>query len=330
MTANKWSQLRDFETANDYPMSKSDRIYVAGHTGMVGSAIWRLLNALGYQNLIGWTSKELDLTNREDTLLKLSASKPDYIFMAAARVGGIGSNSKYPVEFLTENSRIQNNVFEAANSLEVDRLLFLGSSCIYPKHAEQPIKESSLMTGMLEPTNDAYAIAKIAGVLHIQGYRREYKRNWISVMPTNLYGPYDSFDLETGHVLPALIRKFHEAKISNSSHVTLWGDGSALREFLHVEDLAKACIALMMAYNENQPINVGYGSDISISELANKISQIVGFKGEIKWDTSKPNGTPKKLLDSSRILKLGWKPEHSLENGLRETYDWFLENEKVS
>jgi GDP-L-fucose synthase len=250
--------------------------------------------------------------------------------MAAARVGGIGSNSKYPVEFLTENTRIQNNVFEAANNLEVNRLLFLGSSCIYPKHAKQPIKESSLMTGMLEPTNDAYAIAKIAGVLHVQGYRREYERNWISVMPTNLYGPYDNFDSETGHVLPALIRKFHEAKISNARHVTLWGDGSALREFLHVEDLAKACLALMLVYNENEPINVGYGSDISISELANQISQIVGFKGEIIWDTNKPNGTPKKLLDSSRILKLGWKPEHSLESGLSETYKWFLENEKFS
>lgn len=327
MATNKLSQSRDSETANHYPIGKSDRIYVAGHTGMVGSAIWRQLSALGYENLIGWTSKELDLTNRESTLSKLSAVKPNHIFMAAARVGGIGPNSKYPVEFLTENTRIQNNVFEAANKLKVDRLLFLGSSCIYPKHAEQPIKESSLMTGILEPTNDAYAIAKIAGVLHIQGYRREYKRNWVSVMPTNLYGPNDNFDSETGHVLPALIRKFHEAKISNASHVTLWGDGSALREFLHVEDLAKACIALMKSYNENEPINVGYGSDISISELAKRISEIVGFNGEIKWDINKPNGTPKKLLDSSRILKLGWKPQHSLESGLVSTYQWFLENE---
>ena len=311
----------------DYPFTKSDRIYVAGHRGMVGSAIWRLLDSLGYEHLIGWSSSELDLTNREDTISKIEEAKPDVIFMAAARVGGIGSNSKYPVEFLTENTRIQNNVFEAANKLEVDRLLFLGSSCIYPKHAEQPIKESSLMTGMLEPTNDAYAIAKIAGVLHVQGYRREYGRNWFSVMPTNLYGPHDNFDPETGHVLPALISKFHEAKISSADHVTLWGDGSALREFLHVEDLAKACVALMAGYNENDPINVGYGSDISILELANQISQIVGFGGKIIWDTSKPNGTPKKLLDSSRILNLGWKPEHSLETGLRETYAWFLKNE---
>ena len=326
MTTNDQSQLQGIEPTIQHPMRKSDRIYIAGHTGMVGSAIWRLLRSRGYQNLIGWSSSELDLTNRESTLSKLSESKPDHIFMAAARVGGIGPNSQYPVEFLTENTRIQNNVFEAANILSVNRLLFLGSSCIYPKHAEQPIKETSLMTGMLEPTNDAYAIAKIAGVLHVQGYRRQYKRNWISVMPTNLYGPNDNFNTETGHVLPALIRKFHEAKISEASDVILWGDGSALREFLHVDDLAKACIVLMESYDRSEPINVGYGSDISISQLANKISKVVDFKGKIKWDTSKPNGTPKKLLDSSQILELGWKPEHSLENGLIETYKWFLEN----
>ena len=246
--------------------------------------------------------------------------------MAAARVGGIGSNSRYPVEFLAENTRIQNNVFEAANNIGVDRLLFLGSSCIYPKFAQQPIKESELMTGMLEPTNDAYAIAKIAGVLHIQAYRREYDRKWFSVMPTNLYGPNDNFDPETGHVLPALIRKFHEAKISKSKTVILWGDGSAFREFLHVDDLAKACLLLLETYDENEPINVGYGSDISIKELATLIKDIVGFHGEVIWDHSKPNGTPRKLLDSNRIFRLGWQPEQKLEIGLEATYQWYLAN----
>ena len=311
---------------NEYPLSKSDRIYIAGHKGMVGSAIWRLLSSLGFENLIGWTSSELDLTDRESTLAKLGEACPNVIFMAAARVGGIGSNSQYPVEFLTDNTRIQNNVFEAANNLAVNRLLFLGSSCIYPKYAEQPIKESSLMTGMLEPTNDAYAIAKIAGVLHVQGYRREYGRNWFSVMPTNLYGPFDNFDSESGHVLPALIKKFHDAKVSKAKFVTLWGDGSAMREFLHVEDLASACVALITTYNENEPINVGYGSDISILDLALQISAIVGFTGDIVWDPNRPNGTPKKLLDSSRILELGWKPVRSLEAGLKETYSWFVDN----
>ena len=312
---------------NKYFLDKMSSIYIAGHNGMVGSAIWRLLESKGYKNLIGWSSSELDLTNRELTKSRIVEANPDVIIMAAARVGGIGSNSKYPVEFLSENTRIQNNVFEAANEIEVDRLLFLGSSCIYPKLATQPIKESSLMTGALEPTNDAYAIAKIAGVLHVQAYRREYDRNWFSVMPTNLYGSFDNFDPETGHVLPALIKKFHDAKILNSEQVILWGDGSALREFLHVDDLAKACLALLESYNESEPINVGFGSDISIADLATQISRIVGFTGKITWDTSKPNGTPKKLLDSTRILNLGWKPDHSLESGLEETYAWFLENE---
>ena len=307
-------------------LDKSTRIYVAGHRGMVGSALWRLLISRGYTNLIGWDSRELDLTDRNATLTKISEAKPEMIVLAAARVGGIGSNSRYPVEFLAENTRIQNNVFEAANNIGVDRLLFLGSSCIYPKFAQQPIKESELMTGMLEPTNDAYAIAKIAGVLHIQAYRREYDRRWFSVMPTNLYGPNDNFDPETGHVLPALIGKFHEAKISKSKTVTLWGDGSAFREFLHVDDLAKACLLLLEAYDENEPINVGYGSDISIKELATLIKDIVGFQGEVLWDHSKPNGTPRKLLDSNRIFRLGWKPEQKLENGLEATYQWYLAN----
>lgn len=307
-------------------LNKSTKIYIAGHNGMVGSALWRLLTSLGYTNLFGWSSNELDLTNREHTIKKLSETKPDAIIMAAARVGGIGANSKFPVEFLTENTRIQNNVFEAANILNVERLLFLGSSCIYPKFAPQPIKESSLMTGALEPTNDAYAIAKIAGVLHIQGYRREYGRKWFSVMPTNLYGPNDNFDIENGHVLPALISKFHGAKITKSDSVTLWGDGSSFREFLHVDDLAKACVLLLEKYDENEPINVGFGSDISIKELALLISRIVQFDGEIIWDVTKPNGTPKKLLDSTRIFGLGWVPEQTLESGLIATYKWYLKN----
>jgi len=307
-------------------LDKSTKIYVAGHNGMVGSAIWRLLTSLGYENLQGCSSRELDLTDREATIAKLSEYRPEVVIMAAARVGGIGSNSKYPVEFLTENTRIQNNVFEASNHLNVERLLFLGSSCIYPKFAEQPIKETSLMTGALEQTNDGYAIAKIAGVLHIQGYRREYGRKWFSVMPTNLYGPNDNFDVENGHVLPALIRKFHEAKITKSETVNLWGDGSSFREFLHVDDLAKACLLLLEKYDENDPINVGYGSDISIQDLALLISRIVEFEGRIVWDTTKPNGTPKKLLDSSRMFDLGWQPQLALESGLKSTYKWFLEN----
>ena len=310
-----------------YSLSKSAKIYIAGHKGMVGSSLWRLLISRGFTNLLGWSSSELDLTNREATIAKLNEFPPDVVIMAAARVGGIGSNSKFPVEFLTENTRIQNNVFEAANNVGVDRLLFLGSSCIYPKFAPQPIKETSLMTGMLEPTNDAYAIAKISGIFHIQGYRREYERKWFSVMPTNLYGPNDNFDLENGHVLPALIRKFHEAKVAKSNSVTLWGDGSAFREFLHVDDLAKACLLLLENYDEDEPINVGSASDISIRELALLVARIVEFKGEIIWDLSKPNGTPKKLLDSSNIYNLGWRPEQTLEFGLESTYKWYLANE---
>jgi GDP-L-fucose synthase len=307
-------------------LNKSTKIYIAGHNGMVGSALWRKLTGLGFTNLKGWSSSELDLTDREATISKITEYSPDLVIMAAARVGGIGSNSKYPVEFLSENTRMQNNVFEAANSVNVERLLFLGSSCIYPKFAPQPIKESSLMTGALEPTNDGYAIAKIAGVLHVQGYRREYSRKWFSVMPTNLYGPNDNFDVESGHVLPALISKFHQAKVAKSASVTLWGDGSSFREFLHVDDLASACMLLLENYDEDDPINVGFGNDISIMELALQISRIVQFDGEIIWDKSKPNGTPKKLLDSSRMFSLGWQPKQTLESGLKTTYEWYLKN----
>lgn len=308
------------------PITQSSKIYIAGHRGMVGSAIWRLLEDSGYKNLIGWSSSELNLTDRDKTVRKILDASPEVVIMAAARVGGIGSNNKFPVEFLTENTRIQNNVFEASQLAQVSRLLFLGSSCIYPKFADQPIQASSLLTGPLEPTNDAYAIAKIAGVLHVQAYRREYGLKWISVMPTNLYGPFDNFDLETSHVLPALIRKFHDAKMLGHSEVSLWGDGSALREFLHVDDLARACLHLLMEYDEVDPINVGYGEDVSINELAQLIAKVTGYSGNIHWDTSKPNGTPKKLLDSTPMLKLGWKPKMSLERGIRETYEWYVAN----
>jgi GDP-L-fucose synthase len=300
------------------------RVYVAGHRGLVGGAVWRSLLTKGFTNLIGWSSKELDLCDRTSTLEAVAGAKPDVIIMAAAKVGGIGANNDFPVEFLTDNIRIQANVFEAANKANVDRLMFLGSSCIYPKFAEQPIREDSLLTGPLEPTNDAYAIAKIAGVLHVQGYRREYDRNWFSVMPTNLYGPGDNFDLETSHVLPAMIRKFHDAKISGSEEVVLWGDGSPLREFLHVDDLANACIYLLESYNGKEPINVGYGTDISIMALASMIAERVGFQGKVVWDASKPNGTPRKLLDSSRIRSLGWSPKFSLMEGIKDTYDWYV------
>lgn len=306
-------------------LDKSSKIYVAGHRGMVGSAIWRALEDSGYQNLFGWSSSELDLTERSEAISKIVELRPDAIFLAAARVGGIGSNSRYPVEFLNDNTRIQNNVFEAAHIAKVTKLLFLGSSCIYPKYAKQPIKESSLLMGPLEPTNDAYAIAKIAGILHIQAYRREYERNWISVMPTNLYGPNDNFDKELGHVLPALMSKFHNATKNKEDSVTLWGDGSALREFLHVDDLARACLHLIQNYDDDTPVNVGYGSDVSILELAGIISRVVGFSGQIIWDTTKPNGTPRKLLDSGVALKSGWSPLISLNDGIESTYSWYKE-----
>jgi GDP-L-fucose synthase len=250
--------------------------------------------------------------------------KPDVVIMAAAKVGGIIANSTHPVEFLNENIRIQTNVFEAAHAAKVPQLLFLGSSCIYPKFAEQPIKESSLLTGLLEESNNAYAIAKIAGVLQVQSYRKQYGHRWISAMPTNLYGPHDNFDLTSSHVLPALIRKFHEAKVAGSPTVTLWGSGTPLREFLHTDDLANACIYLLENYDDGAPINVGWGQDISIAELGLMIAQIVGFEGQIQWDSSKPDGTPRKLLDTTKINSLGWEPSISLRDGIESTYRWYL------
>ena len=296
-------------------------VYVAGHGGLVGSAIARRIEELGEQDWIGRRRAELDLLDRDAVFDFVAKTKPDSVIVAAAKVGGIGANSAYPVEFLTENLQLQSNLMDAAHESGVDRLLFLGSSCIYPKFAEQPIREDSLLTGPLEPTNEAYAIAKIAGIRLADGYRSQYGRHWISAMPTNIYGPGDNFDLATSHVLPALIHRFHDAKVSGADAVTLWGDGSALREFLHSDDLAAASVFLLENYDEPGPINVGFGEEISIKELAELIGEIVGFSGDIRWDTSKPNGTPRKILDSTRIHDLGWAPKVGLVEGIKSTYE---------
>jgi GDP-L-fucose synthase len=301
--------------------SPDARVYVAGHRGMVGSAVWRALEAAGYSDLVGWSSSEVDLTNRDAAMDAVGSARPDVVVVAAAKVGGIMANATYPVEFLTDNLRIQTNLFEAAHAADVDRLLFLGSSCIYPRMAPQPIPESALLTGPLESTNDAYAIAKIAGIIGVQSYRREYGRHWISAMPTNLYGPGDTFDLETAHVLPALIRRFHEASLAGAPSVTLWGTGSPRREFLHVDDLAAACLRLLDVYDEDEHINVGVGDDVTIVELAALVADVVGYSGEVEWDASKPDGTPRKLLDISRISALGWEPQIGLAEGIGSTYE---------
>jgi GDP-L-fucose synthase len=305
-------------------IERDAKIYIAGHNGLVGSAVWRYFESMGFTNLIGWRSSQVDLRNREETISAIADSKPDIVVMAAAKVGGIVANNTFPVEFLQDNVRIQTNVFEAAHLSKVNKLLFLGSSCIYPKFAEQPIKESALLTGPLEPTNDAYAIAKIAGVLAIQAYRREYGKTWISGMPTNLYGPGDNFDLQNSHVLPAMIRKFHEAKVNSEPIVTLWGSGSPMREFLHVDDLARACHYLLENYDDPAPVNIGWGVDVTIKQLAEMVKGIVGFGGEIVWDSNKPDGTPRKLLDTSVINSIGWKPQIEIEEGIASTYHWYL------
>ena len=302
------------------------KVYVAGHNGLVGSAIVRALEAAGAGEIIGWSSKELDLRDRSATFDAITESKPDIIIDAAAKVGGIMANSTFPVEFLRDNSMIQTNVMDAAHSNNIDRLLFLGSSCIYPRHATQPIRESSLMTGPLEPTNQAYAMAKISGIYYIEAHRAQYGRHWISAMPTNLYGPRDNFDLQSSHVLPAFIRRFHEAKVSGAPTVTVWGTGAPRREFLHVDDLANACLMLLSNYDSEQTINVGCGEDLPIKELAETVADVVGFTGTIEWDSTKPDGMPRKLLDTSRINALGWKPQISLRDGLTSTYAWYLEN----
>lgn len=304
-------------------MEKSAKIYVAGHRGLVGSAITRELQRQGYNNLIQRTSKELDLRNQQAVNDFMDKEKPEYIFLAAAKVGGIGANSKYGAEFITYNLQIETNIISAAHRNGVKKLLFLGSSCIYPKLAPQPIPEDALLSGKLEPTNEGYAMAKIAGLIMCKAYRQQYGDNYISVMPTNLYGPGDNFDLENSHVLPAIIRKFHEAKVKGAASVTLWGTGSPLREFLHVDDLAKACVHLMNNYDGETTLNVGTGKELTIKELANMIKETVGFKGDIIWDSSKPDGTPRKLVDITKILATGWRPEIELKDGIKSTYEWY-------
>jgi GDP-L-fucose synthase len=317
-------------------MDSNSRILVAGANGMVGSAIVRNLEGKGYTEIIKGTRQTVDFTDQEatDTFFKLR--KPDYVFVAAAKVGGIMANNTYKADFLTQNIRIQTNIIESAYRWNVKKLLFLGSSCIYPRLATQPITEDQLMTGALEPTNDAYAIAKIAGIMLCQAYRQQYGFNAISLMPTNLYGPNDNFELETSHVLPAMIAKFHKAKEDgyvidsggpwHGPSVNLWGDGSAMREFLHVDDLAEACYVCMQNYNELEHINVGTGEDVRIWELANIISDVVGFPGEISWDFTKPNGTPRKVLNVDKIKSLGWEPKIGLREGIESTYEWYKEN----
>jgi GDP-L-fucose synthase len=302
------------------------KIYVAGHRGLVGSAIVRAIESEGKHSWIGQSRSELDLLDRKAVFEYLANEKPDAVIIAAAKVGGIHANDTYPVEFLSENLQIETNLMDASHAAGTPRLLFLGSSCVYPKLAQQPIKEEYLLTGALEKTNEAYALAKISGLKLVQAYRQQYGHKWISAMPTNMYGPGDNFDLENSHVLPALIRKFHDAKSQGSQSVTLWGTGSPKREFLHSDDLGRACLFLLEKYHDEVPINVGVGEDVPIKDLAEIIQGIVDFKGEIVWDNTKPDGTPRKLLDVSRIKALGWKAQINLEEGIHSTYIWYLDN----
>lgn len=304
-------------------MNKQSRIYIAGHNGMVGSAILRRLKSDGFENLITFTSKELDLRDQKAVEKFYRDYQPEYVFLAAAKVGGINANNIYRAEFLHDNLAIELNVIHQAYVHQVKKLLFLGSSCIYPKNAPQPLKEEYLLSGYLESTNEPYAIAKIAGIKLCEAYRDQYGCNFISAMPTNLYGPNDNFDLEKSHVLPALIRKFHEAKLNQSAFVEVWGSGKPMREFLHVDDLADACLVLMKDFDEKQFINIGFGEDITIADLARLIAQITGFTGEIRFNTERPDGTMKKLMDSSRIRALGWRPKISLKQGISSTYEYF-------
>lgn len=307
-------------------MKFDSKIVVAGANGMVGSAIVRNLKSKGYTTIIEATRRTVDFTDQEATDTFFRLNKPEYVFVAAAKVGGIMANKNYKADFLTENIRIQTNIIDSASHWNVTKLLFLGSSCIYPKFATQPITEDQLMTGPLEPTNDGYALAKIAGIKMCEAYKEQYGFNAISLMPTNLYGPNDNFDLETSHVLPGFIARFHKAKLNNDPYVECWGDGSPYREFLHVDDLADASLFCMENYEDSSIINVGTGIDITIKELAEKISNVVGYTGIIKWDTNKPNGTPRKLLNVDRLSNLGWKYSIDLEEGLNKTYDWYLRN----
>lgn len=310
-------------------MEKDSKIYLAGHRGLVGSALKRKLESKGYTNLIFRTHKELDLTNQQAVNEFFEQEKPEYVFLAAAKVGGILANSTYPAQFIYENLMIESNIIHAVYKYGVKKLLFLGSSCIYPKLAPQPLKEEYLLTGPLEETNEAYAIAKIAGIRLCKHYNQQYGTNFISVMPTNLYGPNDNFDLETSHVMPALIRKFHEAKVNNEPEVVVWGTGKPLREFMHVDDMADACVYLMENYDFSEIgefVNIGVGEDVTINELVELIKDIVGFEGKIRYDTSKPDGTPRKLMDVSRLNGLGWKAKISLKDGIKEAYEWYIQS----
>ncbi|CEG22111.1 GDP-L-fucose synthase [Planococcus massiliensis] len=307
-------------------MDVSSKIYVAGHRGLVGSAIVRDLKKNGYHNLVFRNHCELDLTDRSQVDAFFNLEKPEYVFLAAAKVGGIVANNDYPADFIRDNLMIQTNVIDASHKNGVKKLLFLGSTCIYPKYTPQPMREDSLLTGELEPTNEPYAIAKIAGIKMCEYYNKQYGTEFISIMPTNLFGPNDNFDLNSSHVLPALIRKFHEAKVNSSPTVEVWGTGTPRREFLYSDDLANAAVYLMNTYSKSELVNIGVGKDISIKELAEKIKNITGYEGEIRFNTSKPDGTPRKLVDVSKLHNLGWKAQTSLDDGLKLAYEWFLEN----
>jgi GDP-L-fucose synthase len=307
-------------------METTDKIYVAGHRGLVGAALVRRLHAAGFDNLVLRTSAELDLREQSEVREFFQQERPDYVFLAAAKVGGILANDSYPAEFIYDNLIMEANVVDTAHRANVRGLLFLGSTCIYPKLAEQPLKEEYLLTGPLEPTNEWYAVAKIAGIKLCQAYRRQYGARFISAMPTNLYGPGDNFDLEKSHVMPALIRKFHEAKVNDDASVSIWGTGKPLREFLHVDDCADACLFLLQHYDDEGIVNIGVGEDLSIADLATLVASVVGYEGKLVYDTSKPDGTPRKLVDTSKINRMGWRPRIGLEEGVRQTYQWFLDN----
>ena len=317
-------------------MDKASKIYIAGHTGLVGSAIFRALKKAGYNNLVYRTREEMDLTNQAVVANFFAEEKPEYVFLASGKVGGIFANNTYPAQFIYENIQMESNIIHHSYINGVKKLLFLGSVCIYPKLSPIPVKEEYLLTGPLEPTNQPYAIAKIAGIKMYQSYNRQYGTNFISNMPNNLYGQNDNFDLNSSHVLPAMIRKFHDAKLKNEISITLWGTGTPRREFMHVDDVADACLFMMNNYNPTKEqnekgemfLNIGFGSDVSIKELAETIKTAVGYEGEILWDTSKPDGTPKRLLDSTKINELGWKPKIKLEEGIKMTYEWYISNLK--
>ena len=308
------------------PLDRSKHVYVAGHRGLAGSAIWRRFEAEGFTRLIGASSSQVDLRDRDQTFAFFEQTRPHVVIDAAAKVGGIFANNAYPADFLSDNLRIQVNIMDAAKQFDVQQLVFLGSSCIYPRLAEQPIREASLLTGTLEPTNDAYAIAKIAGILQVQANRRQHGRHWISAMPTNLYGPSDNFDPRESHVLPALLRRFHQARANGDAEVIIWGSGTPRREFLHVDDLAEAVLFLLEHYDDDEIINVGVGQDITILALAELVADVIGYHGDIVLDPSMPDGTPRKLLDVSRINALGWTARIPLREGIRMTYNWYVDH----